>query len=157
MQQNEVRGVDLAGIVVAAALAFLAGVIVWDTSTLQISQTYGPGPKVMPLVVAGGLAMLAAGNVYLAFRRELPSREPAAWAPLLLIFGGLVAVIVLIGIGGGFIPATAILFAATAAGFGRRAILTDLVIGLVLATVAYLMFAKVLSLTLPVGPIERLL
>ena len=64
--------------------------------------------------------------------------------------------IVLIGIGGGFIPAITILFAATAAAFGRRAILADLAIGFVLGTGAYLMFAKLLSLSLPMGPLERL-
>ena len=57
---------------------------------------------------------------------------------------------------GGFIPATTVLFAATAAAFGRRAILTDLAIGFVLSVVVYLMFSKVLSLSLPAGPIERL-
>ena len=65
--------------------------------------------------------------------------------------------IVLIGIGGGFIPAMTILFAATATGFGRRAILTDLAIGFVLGVVTYLIFSKVLSLSLPMGPLERLL
>ena len=49
------------------------------------------------------------------------------------------------------------LFAATAAAFGRRAIHIDLAIGLVLGTAAYLMFAKLLSLSLPMGPVERLL
>ena len=65
--------------------------------------------------------------------------------------------IVLIGIGGGFILAMTILFAATAAAFGRRAILVDLAIGFALGTAAYLMFAKLLSLSLPMGPLERLL
>ena len=66
------------------------------------------------------------------------------------------AVIVLIGIGGGFIPAVTVLFAATAAAFGRRAVLTDLAIGFVLGTAAYLMFSRLLSLSLPMGPLERL-
>ena len=62
----------------------------------------------------------------------------------------------IIGLGGGFIPATAVLFAATATAFGRRAILTDLGIGIVLGLVVYLLFAKLLTLSLPVGPIESL-
>ena len=52
---------------------------------------------------------------------------------------------------------TAILFAATAAAFGRRAVLADLAIGLVIAVAIYLLFSKLLSLSLPVGPIERLI
>ena len=51
----------------------------------------------------------------------------------------------------------ALLFAATARAFGRTAIVTDLVIGLVLAFVVYLMFTKLLTLSLPEGPLERLL
>ena len=51
---------------------------------------------------------------------------------------------------------TAILFAATATAFGRRAIHIDLGIGLVLAVLVFLMFDKLLTLSLPAGPIERL-
>ena len=93
----------------------------------------------------------------MAFRGEFPERETPAQLPIVLILGGLAAVIVLIGIGGGFIPAMTILFAATATAFGRRAILIDLAIGFVLGLGAYLMFAKLLSLSLPMGPLERLL
>lgn len=151
------RRLDPAGLVVAALLVALAGVILWDMTTLQITQTYGIGPKAMPIVVAVGLALLAIGNVVLAIRGDFPEREPAAPLPILLILGGLLAVIILIGIGGGFIPAVTVLFAATAAAFGRRAVLVDLAIGFALGVGAYLMFAKLLSLSLPMGPLERLL
>jgi putative tricarboxylic transport membrane protein len=151
------RRIDPAGIVVAALLLLLAGLILYDMTTLSIGQTYGVGPKAMPIVVASGLALLAVGNLVLAFRNDFPEREQPAHLPIVLILGGLVAVIVLIGAGGGFIPAVTILFAATAAAFGRRAVHIDLAIGFVLGTTAYLMFAKLLSLSLPMGPIERLL
>jgi putative tricarboxylic transport membrane protein len=68
----------------------------------------------------------------------------------------LAALIAIIGLGGGFIPATAILFAATATAFGRRAIAVDLAIGAVLGVVVFLLFDKLLTLSLPAGPIERL-
>jgi putative tricarboxylic transport membrane protein len=155
--QSQERRFDPAGVVVAAILAVLAGIIVWDMSTLQITQTYGVGPKAMPIVVAIGLGLLAIGNIVMALRGEFPEREQAAHLPILLILGGLAVVIVLIGIGGGFILAMTVLFAATAAAFGRRAILVDLAIGFALGLGAYLMFAKLLSLSLPMGPIERLL
>jgi putative tricarboxylic transport membrane protein len=155
--QSQDRRVDPAGIVVAALLAVLAGLIIYDMSTLTITQTYGVGPKAMPIVVAAGLGLLAIGNLVMAFRHEFPERETPAHLPIVLILGGLAVVIVLIGIGGGFIPAMTILFAATATAFGRRAILTDLAIGFALGLGAYLMFAKLLSLSLPMGPLERLL
>ena len=51
---------------------------------------------------------------------------------MLLILGGLAALIAIIGLGGGFILATAMLFATTSPAFGRRALLADLAIGFVL-------------------------
>ena len=78
MQSQERRRVDPAGIAVAALLAVLAGILIWDMSTLTITQTYGVGPKAMPIVVATGLLLLAAGNVVMGLRGEFPEREQAA-------------------------------------------------------------------------------
>ncbi len=143
--------------VIAGVLLLLAAVIFWDTSTLQLAPTYGLGPKAMPYVVAAGLALLAAGNFILAWRGDFPAREDVDLQAIVLILGGLAALIAIIGLGGGFIPATTILFAATAAAFGRRAVHIDLAIGLVLAVAIYLLFDKLLTLSLPAGPLERLL
>jgi putative tricarboxylic transport membrane protein len=148
---------DPAGPVVAALLLAAAALIAWDTSNIPVTSVYGLGPEAMPTVVAGGLALLAVGNLVMALRGEMPAREPIDLKAILLILSGLVALMLVIGLNGGFIPATALLFAATSAAFGRRAFLTDLVIGLVLAVLVYLMFVKVLSLSLPTGPLERLL
>jgi putative tricarboxylic transport membrane protein len=149
--------VDRAGIVIAAVLLVLAAIITWDTSRLQLNATYGLGPKAMPFVVAAGLALLAIGNLVMALRGELPEREPGDPVAILIILGGLAALIALIALGGGFIIATAVLFTAVATAFGRRAIPVDFGIGLALGLGAYLMFAKLLTLSLPMGPIERLL
>jgi putative tricarboxylic transport membrane protein len=148
---------DPAGYVIAGLLLVLALVIVWDLSNLQVTSFYGPGPEAMPAVVAAGLVLLAVGNAVMAYKGELPAREPVDLKAILLILGGLVALIAIIGLGGGFIPATALLFAATATAFGRRAVLTDLGIGAALGLAVYLLFAKLLTLSLPIGPIESLL
>ena len=140
-----------------ALLAVLAGIIVWDMTTLQITSTYGVGPKAMPIVVAAGLALSPSAISISLCAATSPNGKSRSQTPILLILGGLAAVIVLIWIDGGFIPAMTILFATTATAFGRRAYLVDLAIGLALATGAYLMFAKLLSLSLPMGPLERLL
>jgi len=151
------RRADPAGLAVAALLALIAAVIVWDTSRLELGQTYGLGPKAMPYVVAAGLALLALGNLLMGLRGDLPARESADRRAILLILGGLVAVIAIIGLGGGFVIAMTLLFAMTAAAFGRVNPLADLAIGFALALVVYLMFDKLLSLSLPAGPLERLL
>ncbi len=154
---SEARRADPAGIAVAALLALIAAIIAFDTSRLELGQTYGVGPKAMPYVVAAGLALLAIGNLVMGLRGELPARESADGRAILLILGGLVAVIALIGLGGGFIIAMTLLFAMTATAFGRVNFLADLAIGFALAVVVYLMFDKLLALSLPAGPLERLL
>jgi putative tricarboxylic transport membrane protein len=151
------RPIDPAGIVVAGLLLLLAAVIYWDAAGLQLNPVYGLGPKAMPIVVAAGLALLALGNLVMGLRGNLPPRESSDPKAIALILGGLVAMIACIGIGGGFIPAIAILFATTSAAFGRKAPLADIAIGLALGAVIYLAFDKLLTLSLPAGPIERLL
>ena len=89
--------------------------------------------------------------------RRSPAGCRPARKPIILILGGLACLIALIALGGGFMIGTAILFATTSAAFGRRAFLTDLLIGAVIAVVVYLLFAKLLALSLPAGPLERLL
>jgi putative tricarboxylic transport membrane protein len=151
------RHVDRAGIVIAVVLAALAAVLVWDASQLQATTMYGMGPQAMPIIVAAGLGLLAIGNLIDALRGNLPPRESSDSRPVLLILAGLALLIAIIGFGGGFILATSALFVTTSAAFGRRAILTDAIIALVMTTLIYLAFDRLLTLTLPAGPLERLL
>jgi putative tricarboxylic transport membrane protein len=157
VDRNPASRPDAAGFVIGAALLVLAAVIAWDAMSLQLAATYGLGPKAMPYVVAGGLAILAVGNLMMAWRGTFPEREDVDPRAIALILGGLAAMIAIIGLGGGFIAATTILFTATAAAFGRRAVHVDLAIGIVLGVAIYLLFDKLLTLSLPAGPLERLL
>ncbi|WP_414471647.1 tripartite tricarboxylate transporter TctB family protein [Microvirga sp. M2] len=151
------RRIDTAGFVIALLLLALAGLVGWDMTKLQLLSPYDVGPKAMPVIVAIGLALLAVGNGIGALRGDLPERESLDWKPIILIVGGLAVLITLIAIGGGFMIGTAILFATTSAAFGRRAFVTDLLLGIVIALVVYLLFAKLLTLSLPAGPLEHLL
>ena len=151
------RRFDPAGVIAAVLLLGLAGLIVWDLRRLEASPVYGIGPAAMPIVVASGLGLLAAGNLVLGLRGAFPPRERGEATPLLLTAGGFAALVALIGFGLGFIPATAILFWSTASAFGRRAPVADLGLGLLLGTAAYLLFARALGLALPAGPLERLI
>jgi len=153
---SEARKPDTAGMAIAAILLFIAIVIFWDTHTLALAPTYGIGPKAMAYVVATGMAVLAIGNFWLAFRGDFPERESFDPKAIALIIGGLAALIAIIALGGGFILATAVLFAATSTAFGRRAIIVDLLIGGALGVAVFLLFDKVLTLSLPAGPLERL-
>jgi putative tricarboxylic transport membrane protein len=149
--------IDVAGLIIALVLLGLAGLVWWDMTKLQILSPYDLGPKVMPVVVTIGLTLLAIGNAIGAFRGDLPRRDSLDWKPILLILGGLASLILLVRFGGGFMIGTALLFATTSTAFGRRAFLTDLAIGAAIAVFVYLLFAKLLTLSLPTGPLERLL
>ena len=157
LPQAASRRIDRAGIVIALALAALAAVLVWDASQLQSNTTYGMGPEVMPVVIAIGLGILAIGNLIDALRGNLPARESADPRAVWLVLAGLALLIAIIGVGGGFILATSVLFVTTSAAFGRRAIVADFAIALVMTTLIYLAFDRLLTLSLPAGPLERLL
>jgi putative tricarboxylic transport membrane protein len=157
MSETQTRKPDRAGIAIAIFLLVVAAVITWDSTTLQLAPTYGLGPKMMAYVVAAGMAVIGIANLIMALQGGFPERESYDPKAIILILGGFAALIAIIALGGGFIPATAVLFAATAAAFGRKAVHIDLLIGAVLAVAVYLLFDKVLTLSLPAGPLERLL
>jgi putative tricarboxylic transport membrane protein len=148
--------IDVAGLAIALILLALAGLVWWDMTKLQLLSPYDVGPKAMPVIVSASLALLAIGNGIGAFRGDLPARDSLDSKPIVLILGGLAFLIALIAVGGGFMIGTAILFAATSTAFGRKAFLEDLLIGAVIAVIVYLLFAKLLALSLPAGPLERL-
>ncbi|WP_376771046.1 tripartite tricarboxylate transporter TctB family protein [Microvirga soli] len=66
------------------------------------------------------------------------------------------ALLLCIAFGAGFILATTTLFAVTSRSFGRRALLVDATIGFVLGVAIHLLFSKLLTLSLPAGPLEHL-
>ena len=151
------RRPDRAALAIAAGLAALAGVVFWQTRMMPVSGQYARvGPTTVPYVVAAGLAALAVGTALSAWRGGLPEREPDNLGPMLWIVGGLVAQMLLLRTAG-FSIATGALFALTARGFGRGPLWLTLPIGVAFAFVVYVVFALGLKLSLPAGPLERLL
>ena len=149
---------DASVLAIALGQLALAGLVAYDASTIQVTQIYASvGPKAVPYVVAGGLAICGVLTAIAAFGGSFPAREPDHWEPVAWIGGGLLLQILAIAFGIGFITATAVLFAATSRAFGRRALPQDLLVGLMLGTGVYLLFTKALTLSLPQGPLERLL
>jgi putative tricarboxylic transport membrane protein len=148
---------DWVEIAIGLVLILVAGVVWSDASRLAPGSVYGVGPSAAPRLVAAGLAILGAATLFQALRSKPTPIERADWTAVLVMLAALIAMIILIAWGGGFITASTILFAATSWAFGRRAIMADVGIGLVLAVVIYLLFTKVLTLGLPQGPLERLI
>lgn len=155
---NETRtqGVNRPALIVGVLLLIVAALVGHDASTQTITSTYGIGPTAMPYVVAVGLVILGLAHFVVAFREGLPQPEEADNKALLWIAGGLIFLIACIGLGGGFIIAISAVFACTARGMGRQALLVDAAIGFVLGLIIFLVFAKLLTLILPSGPLEQL-
>jgi putative tricarboxylic transport membrane protein len=150
------RRPDRAALVIAVALALLAAVIFWKTRAMPVTAQYARvGPTTFPYVVAAGLFALAVGTAVSAWRGGFPEREADHLGPILWIVGGLAAQMLLLKTAG-FSIATGALFALAARGFGRGPLWLTLPVGVVFAFVVWLIFARLLQLSLPAGPLERL-
>lgn len=148
--------VDRAGLVIALLLAVVAAVIFFSTRAMPVTAQYARvGPTTFPYAIAAGLAALAVGTAVSAVRGGFPEREPERLAPVLWIVGGLLAQILALK-ALGFSIATGLLFALTARGFGRGPLWATVPIGIVFSLVVWIIFARVLQLSLPAGPLERL-
>jgi putative tricarboxylic transport membrane protein len=156
-EPNLTRRPDGAALVIALVLAAIAAVIIWQTAQMRVPPIQAKvGPQVFPYAIAGGLVLLSIGTVISAMRGSFPARERDNYGPMLWIIGGLVGQMLLLG-WAGFSIATAVLFAFTAKGFGRGPLWKTIPIGFVLAFVIWFIFSRGLQLSLPTGPIERLI
>jgi putative tricarboxylic transport membrane protein len=156
-EPNLSRRPDGAALVIAAILAVIAAVIVWQTSQMRVPPIQARvGPTVFPYIIAGGLLLLSVGTVVSALRNSFPERTNDNYVPMFWIVGGLVAQLLLLTTVG-FSVATGILFAFTAKAFGRGPLWKTIPIGVAFSFIVWFAFAKGLQLSLPSGPIERLI
>lgn len=154
--QASSRRPDWAALAVAVVLVAIAAIIFFDVERLQGNTGYsGIGPATVPEVIAFCLCGLAAWTVFAAFRGDFPEREHQEISPVAWIVGGLAAQMLLLNTVG-FSIATGVLFAMTAAGFGKRKLWISIPAGIALAFVVWILFARLLQLSLPAGPLERL-
>lgn len=156
MTGNTTRRPDGAAFFIAALLAAFGAVLLWDAYQIPDKGGYaGIGPAAMPKAVGWVLLALAAVTALQGLKTriaDVPRQNPV---PLFLIGGGLALQIALLHVTG-FAIATGILFAATAAAFGKRNLLMTLPIGIALAFGIYGIFDRLLQLNLPGGPLETL-
>ncbi len=154
---NSERRPDGAALFIAAILAVIAAVIIWQTSQMRVPPIQARvGPTVFPYIIAGGLAVLSVGTFISAWRGSFPEREKDNYGPMLWIVGGLVGQILLLSTAG-FSIATGVLFALTAKGFGRGPLWVTLPIGIAFSFIVWFLFSRGLQLSLPAGPLERLI
>jgi putative tricarboxylic transport membrane protein len=106
-----------------------------------------------PLLVLAGVALFGAGAM--AEARRMPrARQVPPLRPVATIAGG-VALHLALAERGGFVIASAILFWFVARAFDDRRPLRDAAVAAAFGAAAFLLFARVLQLGLPAGPLER--
>jgi len=123
----------------------------FGTGDVQERTLLSEGPY--PLVVLAGLLIfscLAVVHVRAHPTLATPDTERARWPPIGWLGAGIVTYL-LLAEPGGFVIASAALFWCTARAFDSQRPLRDAAFSIVISVAAYLLFARVLQLTLPAG------
>lgn len=153
---DQKRRPDWAALVIAVALVAIASVIFWDSARLASVTGYSPvGPATVPYAIAFCLVGLAIWTAIEAWRGDFPERDRQEIAPVVWVIAGLAAQMLLLTVAG-FSIATGLLFAFTARAFGKRKLWFSIPVGIVLSFAIWIVFAQLLQLSLPAGPLERL-
>jgi putative tricarboxylic transport membrane protein len=143
--------------------AVIAWGLVWLYGALSLPQaaTYAVvGPGLFPAIVGGGLVLLGILLLVAVARRESfepqeaedadASRPPSPAAFWMAVAAGVIPIFVIRALG--FPVAATLAFALTARAFGSRRLLLDLGIGLLLGVACWLLFSRLLGLSLPGFP-----
>jgi putative tricarboxylic transport membrane protein len=115
------------------------------------------GPRAFPYLIGAGLLLLGAFLAWQAVSggwRNVPlddAHETPDWPAFAILSAGVLLHMAAIA-WAGFILTSTFLFTLVARGFGSRRLLRDIVIGLVLSTLAFFLFTYGLGLNLPSGP-----
>jgi putative tricarboxylic transport membrane protein len=156
--QNETkRRPDRAALVIGAALAALGVLLIWQGLGIPDKGGYaGVASGDIPVAIGALLLVLAVAHWVTGLRRSAGPMEPIRIEPVLWIVGGLALQLALLRVLG-FSIASGLLFACTAAAFGKRNLALTLPIGVVFAFCVYAVFDRLLSLKLPAGIPETLI
>ncbi|SMO98434.1 tripartite tricarboxylate transporter TctB family protein [Paracoccus laeviglucosivorans] len=142
-------------LVIGIGLFAIAAITWHDAANMKIRASYGMGADAASYFISIFLGLLGLGHLISAFRRQTDP-EPSDWKAVLWVSLGLLSLIAALWFDLGFVLGSTLLFCFTARAFGRKALLADIVLGFVIATGIFLLFNKVLTLGLPMGPFERL-
>jgi putative tricarboxylic transport membrane protein len=146
-----------AAFIIAGLLAGLGGLLIWQGRAIPDKGGYaGIGSGDLPVFIGAGLLLLALAHVFQGLRNEGPDIPRQKMPPVLFIAGGLALQLVLLH-PLGFSIASGILFACTAAAFGKRNFALTLPVGISFAFAVFCVFDQLLKLNLPQGFPENLI
>jgi putative tricarboxylic transport membrane protein len=151
---------------VAVGVSAMGIVILVNTQDIAVPKAYSVvGPRAIPTIVGWALVVLGVWYLIDVLRGNVaaPSGDsedadptlPADWGVLLglALALGIYAIIIKPA---GFIIASFVLFSLSSAAMGSRRFVRDAIIGIVMATIAFLVFREWLGIRLPYGVLEGL-
>lgn len=148
------RRPDGAAFIIAAVLAGLGALLIWQGRAIPDKGGYaGIGSGDLPVFIGVGLLLLALTHVWKGFRHAAPGIPRQQPLPVMFIVGGLLLQLFLLH-PLGFSIASGLLFACTAAAFGKRNFAVSLPVGIGFALAVYGVFDQLLKLNLPAGFLE---
>jgi putative tricarboxylic transport membrane protein len=138
--------------------------IIWQTTAIRVAPIYATvGPRTIPFIVGAGLvltglwlaveALTGRTTVGTSESEDADPTLPTDWRTVGLLALALLAYLVLIE-RAGFIIASTVLFVIAAFAMGSRRLVRDIAIGIIMATILYLVFSRGLGLALPAGILE---
>jgi putative tricarboxylic transport membrane protein len=138
--------------IVAVGFLVAAAVVLVSAWTIPEGGGYqAVGPRAFPLLVGAGLSVVAVIGVVQAFSTApAEDSDPIQWRPVLILLAALAGYAALL-VPAGYWQSTTVFFVVCARVLGSRRLLRDAVIALVLALATYLLFDRVLGITLPPG------
>lgn len=156
MAATSAKSINRPALIIGVLLLAIAAITIYDAANMRIRAQYGIGANAASYGVAVFLIALAIGHFFSAFRTSFTA-DHSDWKAVGWVALALTGLIGSVWLQGGFILGSTLLFALTARAFGRKAIIKDLIIGAVLGLLVFLLFHNLLTLSLPEGPLERLL
>jgi len=155
--QGKERRPNGAAFIIAGLLAALGALLLWQGFALPDKGGYaGLGSGGLPKFIGAGLLILSLCHIYTGLKGQRGGPAPVQVVPVLWITAGLLLQLLLLR-PMGFAVASGLLFAFTAAGFGKRRFHMTLPIGVALALAIYGVFDQILKLKLPAGLLETLI
>ena len=158
-------GRDLPQLGLAAVIAVIGLVTLYDASTLDVGFADPVGPRAFPYVVGGVLVVLAVLLVLATLRGDRPEEEggedvdltqPADWMTVGRLIGVLLVTIATVNVLGWAISG-AILFVGAAWSLGSRTLVRDVLIGTVLSVGSWYAFYVGLGIPLSPGILDGIL
>lgn len=161
-EQREVKGWERwSELVVAGAIILVAILILWLAKDFRIPRGVRVSPKVFPQLVGIGMLLVGVWYVIDVIRNpatlsagedseDVDISKDADWGTLVLIAVGLTAFALLVQ-PAGFTVAAGVMFAITSTAMGSKNILMNVLIGLVLGLMVFLVFDTWLGVRLPEG------